>query len=223
MAGFVAAVVNLDEVQLSVVERNLLPVAYNNLIGARRASWRIISSIEKKEENKGNAVHLQIIRDYRSKIEKEMNSICCDILSVLEKLIPATTDAESKHFYLKMKGDYYRYMAEYKVDDEHKDASDKSLAAYKAAMEAEHLPPTHPLRLGMALSFSVFMYEILNSPEQACVLARNAFNDALAEIDSLEEENYKESTLLMQLLRDNLTQWTSSETSDSETKEKTET
>jgi 14-3-3 protein epsilon len=71
------------------------------------------------------------------------------------------------------------------------------------------LPPTHPICLGLALNFSVFYYEILNSPGRVCHLAKQAFYDAIAELDTLLEESYKESTLIMQLLRDNLTLWTS--------------
>jgi 14-3-3 protein epsilon len=78
------------------------------------------------------------------------------------------------------------------------------------------LTPTHPIRLGLALNFSVFYYEILNSPDRACHLAKQAFDDAIAELDSLSEESYRDSTLIMQLLRDNLTLWTSSDGNDAE-------
>jgi 14-3-3 protein epsilon len=61
----------------------------------------------------------------------------------------------------------------------------------------------------LALNFSVFYYEILNSPDRACTLAKQAFDEAIAELDTLGEESYKDSTLIMQLLRDNLTLWTS--------------
>ena len=71
------------------------------------------------------------------------------------------------------------------------------------------MPPTHPIRLGLALNFSVFHYEIMGAPDEACQLAKNAFDDAIAELDTLSEESYKDSTLIMQLLRDNLTLWTS--------------
>lgn len=109
-------------------------------------------------------------------------------------------------------GDYYRYLAEFqKGDDKKKGPSEESLLAYKSASELanEHLAPTHPIRLGLALNFSVFYYEILGSPDRACRLAKAAFDDAIGELDNLNEDSYKDSTLIMQLLRDNLTLWTS--------------
>lgn len=108
-------------------------------------------------------------------------------------------------------GDYHRYLAEFATGDKRKTSADRSLEAYKAASDVAvtELPPTHPIRLGLALNFSVFYYEILNSPDRACHLAKQAFDDAIAELDTLSEESYKDSTLIMQLLRDNLTLWTS--------------
>ena len=67
---------------------------------------------------------------------------------------------------------------------------------------------THPIRLGLALNYSVFYYEIVGSPHLACKLAKNAFDSAIAELDSLEEDEYRDSAAIMQLLRDNLTLWT---------------
>ncbi|KAH9756559.1 14 3 3 domain-containing protein [Citrus sinensis] len=200
------------DVELTVEERNLVSVGYKNVIGARRASWRILSSIEQKEEAKGNEQNVKRIKEYRQRVEDELAKICNDILSVIdEHLIPSSTSGESTVFYYKMKGDYYRYLAEFKGADDRKEAADHSLKAYEAATAAaaSELPPTHPIRLGLALNFSVFYYEILNSPERACHLAKQAFDEAIAELDSLNEESYKDSTLIMQLLRDNLTLWTS--------------
>ncbi|KAG0002397.1 14-3-3 protein [Entomortierella chlamydospora] len=210
-------VLNMKEVafsskELSVEERNLLSVAYKNVIGARRASWRIVSSIEQKEESKGSEAHVAMIKTYRNKIEEELSNICKDILAVLnDYLIPNAELGESKVFYHKMKGDYHRYLAEFATGKDREEASQASLEAYRAASDVAitELPPTHPIRLGLALNFSVFYYEILNSPDRACHLAKQAFDDAIAELDTLSEESYKDSTLIMQLLRDNLTLWTS--------------
>ncbi|KOM30920.1 hypothetical protein LR48_Vigan01g047500 [Vigna angularis] len=199
-------------VELTVEERNLLSVGYKNVVGARRASWRILSSIEQKEEAKGNDVSVKRIKEYRQKVESELSNICSDIMTVIdEHLIPSSTTGEPSVFFYKMKGDYYRYLAEFKSGEERKEAADHSMKAYQTASttaEAE-LPPTHPIRLGLALNFSVFYYEILNSPERACHLAKQAFDEAISELDTLSEESYKDSTLIMQLLRDNLTLWTS--------------
>ena len=123
-----------DTEELTVEERNLLSVAYKNVIGARRASWRIISSIEQKEESRGNEDHVAIIKDYRGKIETELSKICDGILKLLEShLIPSASSAESKVFYLKMKGDYHRYLAEFKTGAERKEAAENTLLAYKSA------------------------------------------------------------------------------------------
>jgi len=213
MVNFMKDVAKLNQ-ELSIEERNLLSVAYKNVIGARRASWRIVSSIEGKEETKssGSSPWLTSIKTYRQKIEGELEKICEDILAVLdEHLIKSAESGESKVFYAKMKGDYHRYLAEFATGDRRGKSSEESLAAYKSASEiaASNLAPTHPIRLGLALNFSVFYYEILNSPDKACQLAKQAFDDAIAELDTLSEESYKDSTLIMQLLRDNLTLWTS--------------
>jgi len=102
-------------------------------------------------------------------------------------------------------------LAEFAQNDKRKESANAAHDAYKAATDIAQteLAPTHPIRLGLALNFSVFYYEILNSPERACHLAKQAFDDAIAELDTLSEESYKDSTLIMQLLRDNLTLWTS--------------
>ncbi|CAN4122082.1 unnamed protein product [Withania somnifera] len=200
------------DVELTVEERNLLSVGYKNVIGVRRASWRIMSSIEQKEESKRNEQNVKLIKGYRQKVEEELSKICSDILEIIDKhLIPSAGTGEATVFYYKMKGDYYRYLAEFKTDSERKEASEQSLKGYEAATATAttDLSSTHPIRLGLALNFSVFYYEIMNSPERACHLAKQAFDEAIAELDTLSEESYKDSTLIMQLLRDNLTLWTS--------------
>merc|ERR1712042_29811 len=205
-------------IELSNEERNLLSVAYKNVVGARRSSWRVISSIEQKTEGSAEKKQ-QMAKEYREKVEKELRDICNDVLNLLgEYLIAKASNAESKVFYLKMKGDYYRYLAEVAVGDAKAAVTDDSRKSYQEAFDIakSKMQPTHPIRLGLALNFSVFYYEILNSPDRACHLAKQAFDDAIAELDTLNEDSYKDSTLIMQLLRDNLTLWTSDTTGEGE-------
>jgi len=198
--------------ELSVEERNLLSVAYKNAVGSRRASWRIVTSVEQKETSKGNASQAAWAKEFVAKVEAELDRICNEILGLLAgPLIDKATSPESKVFYHKMSGDYYRYIAEFKKDDAKKAAAESARVAYGKAMEIAkaELLVTSPIRLGLALNFSVFHYEVLAEPEEACKMARSAFEDAIAELDNVAEDSYKDSTLIMQLLRDNLTLWTS--------------
>merc|ERR1719194_359875 len=198
--------------ELSVEERNLLSVAYKNAVGSRRAAWRIITSVEQKEKSKGNEEQAKFAKEYCGKVEAELQKICGAILKLLEdNLLPKASTGESKVFYEKMKADYYRYIAEFTSGDEKAKASESARKAYEAAKEVaeKDLAVTHPIRLGLILNYSVFQYEVLQNPEEACKMARTAFEDAIAELDNVAEDSYKDSTLIMQLLRDNLTLWTS--------------
>lgn len=171
-------------------ERNLLSVAYKNVVGSRRSSWRVISSIEQK---KADSQQQELAKNYREKIETELKEICKQVLVgvyheyvygchdvLLQDLLDGylinekSDDNESKVFYKKMKGDYYRYLAEVASGDEKVTVVGNSEEAYKAAYEdaSANMPPTHPIRLGLALNFSVFYYEIQNAPDKACDMAK---------------------------------------------------
>ena len=107
------------------------------------------------------------------------------------------------------KGDYCRYLTEVAIGEARREAAERSLQAYQAAcaVAKESLSPTHPIRLGLALNFSVFYYEVLGSPECACTMAKTAFDAAVCDLGQLEGESYKDTTLIMQLLRDNHKLW----------------
>lgn len=213
---------------LSNDERNLLSVAYKNSVKTRRDAWRTIQAIQNKEELKVSryffdfliAYSLQankflfLITQYKDKIEQELQSICQDVLNLLDdnllKKDEIKKNPEAVVFFQKMKGDYYRYLGEFKTGDDRKQVIEKAQDSYKVAVEeAEKLKTTHPIRLGLALNYSVFYYEILNQPDVACKLAKTAFDNAISDLETLDEEEYRDSATIMQLLRDNLTLWTS--------------
>jgi len=206
--------VALLDVETTAEERNLLSVAYKNTVGPRRASWRIVTSLKEKQESSGELLKVQITKKFLSKIEQELTSFCNEILTLADQhLIPTTNSGESKVFYHRMKGDYYRYLSEFQTGMDREISSQKSQECYNvvANLSRSQLPATHPTRLGLALSLAVFNYEILNMPDRACQIAKQAFDDAIAELDNLDETNYKDSTLILQLLKDNLVLWTNDE------------
>jgi len=192
---------------LDVDERNLLSVAYKNVVGAKRASWRTLSGgFDDADED--------LLNKYKAIVEDELEAICMEVLALLTKHLCVNVKGngdETEVFYLKMCGDYYRYLSEFRTtNDEHKKSAEKF---YKEAMDVAeaNLNETHPTRLGLALNFSVCYYEILKEPEKACDLAKKSFDAAIEKLDTLNDASYKDSTLIMQLLRDNLTLWTSSQ------------
>ena len=195
---------------LNVEERNLVSVAYKNVIGARRATWRTLNDALLQEQSKEHSENERLLTVYRTQVEKELKAICNEALTILTKNLLVVTKGkrdESEVFYLKMTADYYRYLVEFEPEESNKQAAHKH---YEEAMQiaAVELLPTHPIRLGLALNYSVCFYEILGQQKEACELAKKSFDEAIAKLDTLDEASYKDSTLIMQLLRDNLTLWT---------------
>ena len=205
MKDFMKNVV-MKEKKLTQEERNLLSVAYKNVVGARRASWRVLSQIASKE---GDEKHVDLTIMYKKRVEKELTDICNDVLHLLQDVLLKnhSISPEEKVFYYKMQGDYLRYMSEYDNKDE---VIENAKIAYQAAYDAaKPLKSTDPIKLGLALNFSVFYYEIQDDHKKACELAKSAFDTAVTRLENLTEEEYKDATLIMQLLRDNLTLWQS--------------
>lgn len=208
MTQAMAKVVSMGT-DLTVEERNLLSVAYKNVIGSRRSAWRVLSSMENSKSMRDDE---KLVTTFRLQIEKEIQEVSNEILSLLDNyLVKQNLNVDSSVFFMKMKGDYYRYEAEFATGDKKQAVATASDNAYREAKQLadKELLPTNPIRLGLALNYSVFFYEIMGNSDQACHIAKAAFDDAIAELDQLSEESYKDSTLIMQLLRDNLTLWTS--------------
>jgi len=210
MCKFVAQLVKMKSEKgedLDVDERNLLSVAYKNVVGSKRASWRTLAGgFDDADE--------ELLKKYKTIVEDELEAICMEVLNLLTDHLCKNVEGngdETEVFYLKMCGDYYRYLSEFKTDSD--EIKSKAEEFYKKAMDVAeaNLNETHPTRLGLALNFSVCYYEILKEPEKACDLAKKSFDAAIEKLDTLNDASYKDSTLIMQLLRDNLTLWTSSQ------------
>jgi hypothetical protein len=191
--------------KIETEERNLLSVAYKNLVGSKRGAWRVLTP-ESEDE-----AEVELLSRYRKVVEKEVNDVCREVLALIdEHLIPLVKGGgdEAEVFFLKMGGDYYRYLCEIDQSEENVQSANKY---YQSAWEVAEkvLTSVHPTRLGLALNFSVCKYEVLKDSKAACKMAKEAFDQAIDKLDDIEDASYKDATLIMQLLRDNLTLWTS--------------
>jgi len=195
-----------EKQSLSIDERNLLSVAYKNVVGSKRQSWRTIT------QGVFEVIAPEYLQKYREVLEGELEDVCKEAIELLKMMTASETDleTENKVFLLKMSADYYRYLAEFKDDLSNRENAEKF---YKDAFDIaiKELPETHPTRLGLALNYSVCCFEIMKKQDLACKIAKEAFDSAIEKLDTLNDSSYKDSTLIMQLLRDNLTLWSVSD------------
>ncbi|KAJ3214819.1 14-3-3 protein, partial [Clydaea vesicula] len=180
----------------TVEERELFAIASKNVVGDLRETWYTIELIVKRlRESESDEEKLQTALDYQNKLKDEITLYCNLVVDLIDKnLIPSTKkDVAALIFFHKMKADYLRYLAEISTEEKKEQLAVLAKLSYTTAADiaSTELPPTHPTRLGLVLNYSVFHYDILNSVEAASIIAKQGFDDALAEIDALEEHSYK--------------------------------
>ena len=200
---------NHKQIEFSLFERKSFYDSYKKIYNFRRNLWHPIYILEKKDlENKN------IISWYRQKLESEMEEISKEVFEILECQEKFSKNNEIKAFYLKMKGDYYRYQSEYHIIQENKEkygvfSVQNAFDSYESAsgIVLSDLPTTHPLRLSLALNFSVFFYEIMKSPDRAINIAKTAYKEGLKDLRTLEIQSKKETENLLTLINENITLW----------------
>jgi len=210
----IKSIISEGDGRLTLDERNLLSVAYKNLTNVIRNSQRAISSLERVQASRfpDTNQHLILMRHEKAIIEADLAKACQEIVDLLDTfLLPAATSEEESIFCLKMKGDYYRYLAEFSSVQDREKNSDFALNSYKAAykLALSTMGATHPTRLGLALNFSVFYHDVWNSPERACHLAKYAFDDAIEHLAEEEtaSQAVRDAVMILQLLKDNIILW----------------
>ena len=147
---------------------------------------------------------------YKQKIEEELFNQCLSIVNLVkDKCIRLAANSESKAFFLKMAGDYYRYIAESAQGDKLNEVKNGALEYYTQASEVseKELGACNPIRLGLALNFSVFYYEVMNNHKRACELGESALQSALDKIDECDEETFRDAKSIIELLKENLSLW----------------
>jgi 14-3-3 protein epsilon len=198
-----------QDANLTSDERNLLSVAYKSLTGSRRTALRTINSYLEDDNIKANVQRVAKLNELKTTLLTELDGYCQDLITLTDsKLLPASGDAPTKVFYQKLKADYYRYSVEFKADEDRKGGADKAHKSYTDALAAAaELVKADPSYLGLALNYSVFLYEIKGEKTNAIELADKAFKEAVDLLDTLDEAQYSEATLILQLLKDNVALW----------------
>jgi len=194
--------------ELNAEERRLISIPFKNLSGNKRTALRALTAIE--ENSKYEKYHKRA-KVYKVKIEGELKEICKDAISVIDNtLLKNASSAEAKAFYLKMKADHYRYIGEVCTGKELEDVAQKAEESYETAKKAaDTFPPNDPIRTGVALNYSVFLYDIRKKPEDACRMAKAALDEAVSGVQELNGDEYNDGTAILQMLRDNFLLWTS--------------
>ena len=197
--------------KLSKDEQKLLVDGYKNIISDKRNSLRLLQNLIKKEEDGAQLInHKKQINIIKEKIQNELLSIFKEIHAILDKyLIPNSQDPETKVLYMKIKADYYRYHCEFAEGDEFEEAKNNALKIYKEAYDIalKDINIYNSIRLGLALNYSVFKYEIMDSKNEAYDIAQKAYDDAMKVVDDVEKDRTSDNLLLIQLLKENLNMW----------------
>jgi 14-3-3 protein epsilon len=171
MVDFLALVLDTKGPEVSSDERNLLSVAFKNLISSKRAACRTIAAIE---QNPKYTKYAGALATYKNQIEDKLTGDCQRVIDMInQKVLAKSCDGESKAFFIKMVGDYYRYIAENAKGALMEKVKQNALKAYNEANQIT-LPPCNPIKLGLALNFSVFHYEVMKNHKAACELADQA-------------------------------------------------
>lgn len=205
MVDYLKPVLDSKGAAVSTDERNLLSVAFKSLISSKRTAWRTISAIEQNPKYQKFSGSLQA---YKHKIEQALYADCEKIIDIVRtKVLSKAADGdEPRAFFVKMVGDYYRYIAETAQGEKLEQVKTEALKAYAEAQKMQ-LPPCNSIKLGLALNFSVFYYEVMKDQKKACELAEEALQQALDKIDEISEDDFRDAKSIIELLKENLSLW----------------
>ena len=189
---------------ITLLERNLLSIAYKSAVDSRRSSMR-------KLRRRNLDVDSAALTSFEDMIRKEIVTLCSEAISIARDLVEKDKEESSmsaieRIFLIKMVGDYNRYMGEF-LPKGHP-CVNAALQAYSNAMKAaEGIRPSNATRLGLALNFSVFHLEVLNNFKEACTIAEEAYNSAGEDLEGLSEKEYRNTSMIMELIGDNIALW----------------
>ena len=195
--GGVAQALHVDSQERSIErltpllerEQNLLSAAYKASLAPRRSALKAISKMICKEENEGNLDKISCAREYFMRLKAEAEGICCELLEMVQQLVLQTEGSEHIVFYQKMQGDYYRHLAEIREGTAKTKAVRLARWKYDQAeiLAERDLEITNPIRLAVALNYSILIAEWDDDHWAARRKARWTYDAALQQLDDIPE------------------------------------
>ena len=197
---------------LSSDERNLLSIAMKNKINKNLQGIRTVSAYMNKEKKKETSTYLPYLIEYNQKLMIELEENCKKYIELIDLfLLPKASTDESMVFYYKMKGDYYRRMAEGEGNLK-KEGIEGAKKSYDNALKyVKSLGIINPIRLGLLLNLSVFYYEYLGNSKKAIEICKNAIKESEKDLKNADEEDdeVKDAVSIINLMKENLDMWES--------------
>ena len=207
--------------KLKKEECDILSTGYKNMITDKRNSWRILHSMERREKKNKKSKIIKSIIEIKSHIEKEIRDVCAEIQILLDKyLIPNVEEYENEVYLYKLKADYFRYICEFAKEKEYEDNLKNSENFYEKAynISIKNLPINNCTRVGLALNYAIFLYEVKGDKKVGFDIAKKTFDESMKFVDDLEKPKCRDTLLILQLLKENLIFWSSEMNEDEEKK-----
>ena len=203
---YVEELIKKKKEDLTKEEKNIFYKSFKCVVNSKRSAWLSINYLEEKEKNDER---MEIIKNYKNIIEKDILDICKNVITLINNfLLTKAVIDESKMFYLKMKGDYYRYLCEFKALNENKNYLEESEKNYKNAIElSQNISWIGTIKLGLYLNYSVFIYEIKKDTKKAIQIAKEAVKSAKKYSDKIKEEEDKDAEITIQVMKENINYW----------------
>lgn len=221
--NIIKRVIALDP-DLSEEDRNILTIAYKNPVTYRRNTLRAIENaylptVLADKQNTENSQQVKMLKEFEQKMKNELEELCLDVIKLVDEKIlnRPSVEAEDRVFYEKMKGDFYRYICENRPREEVEEFVNKAKQCYHDGLEIgkTELTSTSPTFLGLVLNYTVFLYDIMEMKAEAIELSRKTFTDSADIVDSMDDESFSDSTMILNLLQDNYQRWIQVENQES--------
>ena len=194
---------------LSIEEINLLTISFNNQITKKLNQIKILNKVIAKDELT-NSKYLKTDTNIRDIIQRDINDICNKMINLCDNyLLNKTEKNETKILYLKLRGQYYRYLSDVLENEQQKDANKNAINSFNEAFELiDNLSVTNPIRLGFILNYAIFQYEFLNDIDTAIKITKENFEIGINQLEKVNDNNeYQNASSILMLLKQNIDMW----------------